>query len=71
MVPQFEVVAFDADGRARPDWAEAFRAGRSRVSRMEPEDAAMPTWPAVVRRLGAKLGSRRPHALAAIVVRDA
>ena len=23
--PQFEVVAFDADGRARPDWAEAFR----------------------------------------------
>ena len=24
-VREFEVVAFDADGRARPDWAEAFR----------------------------------------------
>ncbi len=66
-----EIVALDVDGRERPDWAAAFRRRPPRVSRMEPDDAAMPTWPAVVRRLGAKLGSRRPHALAAIVVRDA
>ena len=65
------IVALDVDGRERPDWAAAFRRRPPRVSRMEPDDAAMPTWPAVVRRLGAKLGSRRPHALAAIVVRDA
>ena len=46
--PQFEVVAFDADGRARPDWAEAFR--RRSLACAEDEDG---------RRRGARLARAR------------
>ena len=49
--PQFEVAAFDADGRARPDWAEAFRRRSLAARRMKPEDAAAHDWPALVARL--------------------
>ena len=67
--PQFEVVAFDADGRARPDWADAFR--RRPLSAREDEGR---------RRRGARLAGARdasraaarepppPHAIAAVVV---
>ena len=68
--PQFEVVAFDADGRARPDWAEAFRRRSLGALKMKAEDAAAHDWPALVTRLAPQLGNRRPHAIAAVVVRN-
>ena len=67
--PEFEVVAFDQDGRARPDWADLVRRRPLVVRRMKPEDAAEHDWPALVARLAPALGSRRPHAIAAVVVR--
>ena len=66
--PQFEVVAFDADGRARPDWAEAFRRRPLAAVKMQTNDAAAHDWPTIVTRLAPQLGSRRPHAIAAVVV---
>jgi len=67
--PEFEVAAFDTAGQARPDWAAAFQ--RPLVaSRMKADDAAAHDWPAVVARLAPHLGSRRPHAIAAVVVRS-
>ena len=68
--PQFEVVAFDADGRARPDWADAFRRRPFDALKMKTEDAAAHDWPALVSRLAPQLGNRRPHAIAAVVVRN-
>ena len=53
--------------RARPDWAAAFHGRSLRVSGVIGKDR---DWTAMVRRLGALLDpARRPHALAAIVVR--
>ena len=68
--PQFEVVAVDAGGRARPDWAEAFRRRSFGAVKMKTEDAAAHDWPALVMRLAPQLGNRRPHAIAAVVVRN-
>ena len=68
--PAFEVVAFDADGQARPDWAAAFRQQSLPVRDMT--NAPVENWEGLIRRLGARLDpARRPHALAAIVVRPA
>jgi hypothetical protein len=67
--PEFEVVAFDQDGRARPDWADLVRRRPLVVRRMKPEDAAENDWPALIARLAPALGNRRPHAIAAVVVR--
>ena len=67
--PEFEVVALDQDGRARPDWADLVRRRPLVVRRMKPEDAAEHDWPALVARLAPALGNRRPHAIAAVVVR--
>ena len=69
--PAFDVVVIDSAGRARPDWAAAFRQRpiHARPVTDEPtiEDR---TWMGMVRRLGPQLEpARRPHALAAIVVR--
>jgi ATP-dependent helicase HepA len=67
--PEFEVVAVDSDGRVRPDWAETFRR-RPLVARpMRREDAASHDWPTVVTRLARQLGARRPHAIAAVILR--
>jgi ATP-dependent helicase HepA len=68
--PQFEVVAFDADGRARPDWADAFRRRPLEALKMKTDDAAGRDWPALVARVVAQLGRRRPYAVLAVVVRD-
>ena len=67
--PEFDVAAFDVDGQARPDWAEAFRRRPLAALRMKAEDAAAHDWPALVARLAPQLGSRRPHAIAAVIVR--
>ena len=65
--PVFEVVAFDAADQARPDWAAAFHSRSLRLREVSSKDR---DWTSVIRRLGARLDpTRRPHALAAIVVR--
>jgi ATP-dependent helicase HepA len=69
--PEFEVAAFDMDGQARPAWADAFRQRPLVALRMKADDAAAHDWPALVARLAAQIGSRRPHAIAAVVVRPA
>jgi ATP-dependent helicase HepA len=69
--PEPEVVAVDADGRARPGWAAAFRQGSLEARRMGPEHVAAHDWRRLVARLASHVGDRRPHAVAALVVRDA
>jgi ATP-dependent helicase HepA len=68
--PQFEVVAFDSDGCARPDWAEAFLRRPLAAAKMPANEAAAHDWAALVDRLTPLLGERRPHAIAAVVVRS-
>jgi hypothetical protein len=70
--PRVTIDAIDQDGAARPGWAEAFRAPApaQRARRMTPEDAAAYDWASLAARLAPRLGPRRPHALAALVVRD-
>jgi hypothetical protein len=68
--PGFEVVALDADGRARPGWSETFLRRPLAARTMKREDAATHDWPALVARLAPQLGSRRPHAVAAVIVRS-
>lgn len=67
--PVYDVVALDAEGRARPDWADAFQRPGLRAGRMKNETMAAHDWPALVRDLGARLDvARRPYAVAAIAV---
>ena len=68
--PVFDVVAIDAAGQNRPEWAAAFRQRPLRVHPMSLEGHDRVAWSAMVRRLGTRLDeSRRLHAVAAIVVR--
>ena len=66
----FEMAAIDSTGKTRPDWAIALHRrplGARRVTGGKGNDAG---WIDMVRRLGPHLDpARRPHALAAIVVR--
>jgi ATP-dependent helicase HepA len=65
----YEVVAFDAAGRARPDWAAAVRQRPLRARGLREEDGADRAWMRTARQLGERLDSdRRPHALASIVI---
>jgi ATP-dependent helicase HepA len=67
--PRLEVVAFDEEGRERPDWADAFRRGPLRARRMKTGDVEARDWRALVVSLAPRLENRRPHAIAALVVR--
>jgi ATP-dependent helicase HepA len=68
--PDFEVVALDARGRSRPDWAAALRERPRRVTRAAADPASRAMGSAMAQRLGARLDpSRRPHALALLVVK--
>jgi ATP-dependent helicase HepA len=68
--PVFDVVAIDATEEARPDWAAAFRERPLRVQPVIDEPIEETNWRDMVRRLGSHLDpARRPHALAAIIVR--
>jgi ATP-dependent helicase HepA len=68
----FDIVALDSAGRARQDWAAAVRERPLRARHMAPDAEGKRDWTTIVRRLGATLDhARRPHALAAIVVRPA
>ena len=65
----FEVVALDSAGRRRPEWAAAIRARSLEVQRVSSTRESTRDWTSMVRRLSAQLDpSRRPHALAAMVV---
>jgi ATP-dependent helicase HepA len=66
--PQFDVKAFDSDGRPRPEWAGAFRRRPLRASSMTPGDVAGYDWRALVTRLATHAG-QRPHAVAVFIVR--
>jgi ATP-dependent helicase HepA len=68
--PEFEVVAFDTDGDARREWGEPVRSGSPSVRAMPLADVAAHDWPAIVARLAPRFGSRRPYAMAAVVVRS-
>ena len=68
--PGFEVVAIDSSGRTRPDWAAAIRQRPLRAHPVTNEAGEGVDWAGMVRRLGTRLeAARRPHALAAIMVR--
>src|SRR5688572_7157594 len=68
--PDFEVIALDARGRPRPDWAAALRERPRRVRRAADDAAGRAAWAAMARRVGSRLDPARPlHALAALVVR--
>ncbi len=67
---EFEIVVHDSTGRARPDWATAIRQRPLRARPVIDEPVEDSDWTVMVRRLGALLEpARRPHAVAAIVVR--
>jgi hypothetical protein len=68
--PHVTIDAIDEDGRARPGWAEAFRGRAQQARRMKPEDAAAYDWASLVARFTQRNEPRRPHAIAALVVRD-
>ena len=68
--PVFEVVAIDSSDQTRPDWAAAIRQRPLRAHPVTKHAEESVDWAGLVRRLGAQLdATRRPHALAAIVVR--
>jgi ATP-dependent helicase HepA len=68
--PMFEVVALDSAGQTRADWAAAIRQRPLRAQPVTNEAAERIDWAGMVRRLGKQLdATRRPHALAAILVR--
>jgi ATP-dependent helicase HepA len=70
--PVFDIVALDATGQPRPDWASALRRQPLRARRAADAQFEGHHWPALIRTLGAQLEpARRPHAIAAIVVRPA
>ena len=70
--PDFEIVALDASGRTRPEWAGALRERPRKVRRAVDDVASRPVWTAMAQRLGARLdAARTPHAVAALVVKPA
>jgi ATP-dependent helicase HepA len=67
--PGFDVVVRDHTGRDRPDWAAVLRRRPLDARRMT-ADIDDREWTEVIRRLTRRLDpARRPHALAAIIVR--
>ena len=67
--PVFEVFAIDSTGQTRPDWAAAISQRPLRARPIADTNRDV-DWPSLIRRLGKRLDpARRPHALAAIVVR--
>jgi ATP-dependent helicase HepA len=67
--PELEILAFDMDGQVRPAWAVAFQQGPLAAQRMTPEDVAAHDWRTLITRVAGQLRDRRPHAVAAVVVR--
>jgi ATP-dependent helicase HepA len=66
----FDVIAIDREGRQRPEWAALFRTNPLAARDVGPPEQEDRTWMAMVRSLAGHLDpSRRPHALAAVVIR--
>ena len=63
--PQLEVLALDVDGRSRPEWADVLMRRVFPAQKAYKEKAAE-DWRALLARLAPRLGTRRPHALAAV-----
>ena len=64
------IVALDASGTERPDWALALARGQFRARRVPDERKNTDRWRSLAQRLGARLDpARRPYALASIAVR--
>lgn len=69
--PRIDVVACDATGRERPDWAAAFARPGLSAHRMPDDRVSAIDWRALVARLLPRLdASRRPEAVAVISVRS-
>jgi ATP-dependent helicase HepA len=68
--PQVTIDALDEHGVSRPGWAAAFRERVERIRRMKADDVAAYDWASLVARLAPRLEPGRPHAIAALVVRD-
>lgn len=66
--PSIDVRAVDSTGKERPSWAEAFRTPGARIAAMPAADRTRHDWATLVSRLAPSFGSRRPHAVAALVV---
>jgi ATP-dependent helicase HepA len=68
----FDLVVIDADGRVRQDWIAALRQRPLRAHPVSSDPREAEHWRDMVRRLASQLEpGRRPHAVAAIVVRPA
>jgi ATP-dependent helicase HepA len=68
--PGFELVALDGVGRARPEWAAALERRPRLVGMVSDDRTPVGHLQTMVRRVGRRLDpTRRPHALAALVVR--
>ena len=66
----FDVIAVDRDGQQRSDWEALFRTGSFAAHNVSGAERDDPSWIATIRALAGRLDpSRRPHALAAIVIR--
>jgi ATP-dependent helicase HepA len=66
----FEVIAIDQQGRERPEWASLFWHGSAPIQPVTEADDSDRRWMTLIRTLASRLdASRRPHALASIVVR--
>jgi ATP-dependent helicase HepA len=68
--PELEILAFDMDGHARPAWAAAFRQLVPAAQKMAPEDVTAHEWRTLITRVNAQFRDRRPHAIAAVVIRS-
>src|SRR4030095_12500396 len=65
-----DIVALDTTGRPHPEGPAAFREPPLRARRIDAALTASQEWRAMLRRISARLDrSRRPYALAAIVVK--
>ncbi len=68
--PSVDVVAIDASGETRRDWAAAFHERPLPVRRMRDETLEATDWPRLITVISRRLGAaRRPYAVAAIAVR--
>jgi ATP-dependent helicase HepA len=67
---QIDIVGLDSTGRERPDWAKAIRQRSGTRARVDMAAIDASELSGMIRRLGARLDpARRPHAVAAILVR--
>ena len=70
--PQMEIVAVDAAGRLRPEWAAAFHQRPLPVRALRDDRGAAIDWSALVSRVRGQIDpAREPHAVAGVVVRPA